>query len=68
VGSGSVLWDFDVVRDFTSANGIVGRGGSLDAAGVTLANGFVYQTAGYAAYGLGMAGNVFLAFAAAAPK
>ncbi|MBZ5539992.1 MAG: PQQ-binding-like beta-propeller repeat protein [Acidobacteriia bacterium] len=67
-GSGGVLWDFDVVQDFTGLNGIVGRGGSVDAAGVTLANGFVYQTAGYAAYGLGMAGNVFLAFAPAAPK
>lgn len=57
-----------MVRDFTGVNGIVGRGGSLSAAGVTLVNGFVYQTAGYAYGGLGMAGNVFLAFAPARPK
>jgi len=66
--SGKTLWDFDVVRDFTGLNGVVGRGGSIDAAGATVANGFVFQTAGYGAYGLGMPGNVLLAFAPGSPK
>lgn len=63
--SGSLLWDFDTVRDVTGVNAFVGRGGSISGAGVTLANGFVYQSAGYAYHGFGMAGNVLLAFAPA---
>ncbi|MFN8625693.1 MAG: PQQ-binding-like beta-propeller repeat protein [Candidatus Binatia bacterium] len=60
--TGSVMWDFDAVRDFTGLNGMVGRGGSISYAGVTLAHGFAYQTTGYSSFGSGMAGNVFIAF------
>jgi len=66
--TGSVMWDFDAVRDFTGLNGMVGRGGSISYAGVTLATGFAYQTTGYCAFGSGMAGNVFIAFAPAKQK
>lgn len=60
--SGKLLWDYDTLREFTGVNGINGRGGSINAAGATVANGLVFQTSGYGAYGLGIPGNVLLVF------
>ncbi len=58
---GRVLWDFDTAREFTTVNGVPGRGGSLDGAGPVVAGGMLYTTSGYARNG-GMPGNVLLAF------
>src|SRR5690606_3592999 len=58
---GSVLWDYDTAREYTTVNGVPGRGGSLDGAGPVIANGMLYTTSGYARNG-GMPGNVLLAF------
>jgi len=58
---GKLLWDFDTAREFTTVNGVPGRGGSLDGAGPVVAGGMVYATSGYSRNG-GMAGNVLLAF------
>ena len=58
---GKVLWDFDTARDFTTVNGVPGRGGSLDGAGPVVAGGRVFTTSGYSRNG-GMPGNVLLAF------
>jgi len=58
---GKLLWDFDTAREFTTVNGVPGRGGSLDGAGPVVAGGMVYTTSGYSRNG-GMAGNVLLAF------
>jgi len=63
--TGKVVWQFDTYREFTGINGIPGHGGAVNAAGPTVVNGMVYQTSGYGAYGLGMPGNVLLAFAPA---
>lgn len=60
--TGKVVWQFDTYREFTGTNGIQGQGGAVNAAGPTIVNGMVYQTSGYGAYGLGMPGNVLLAF------
>lgn len=60
--TGRIIWDYDASGEFAGINGIPGHGGSINAAGVTVANGMVYQTAGYGAFGLGMPGNVLLAF------
>jgi polyvinyl alcohol dehydrogenase (cytochrome) len=59
---GHVLWDFDTVRDYQTANGVKGKGGSLDGAGPVVVGGMLFVNSGYARNG-GMAGNVLLAFA-----
>jgi polyvinyl alcohol dehydrogenase (cytochrome) len=59
---GRMLWDFDTARDYQTANGIPGKGGSLDGAGPVVAGGMLFVNSGYARNG-GMAGNVLLAFA-----
>ena len=58
---GKVVWDFDTVRSYQTANGVPGKGGSLDGAGPVVAGGMVFVNSGYARNG-GMAGNVLLAF------
>ena len=60
--TGKIVWDYDSDRSFQGINRLEGHGGSISAAGPTIANGFVYQTSGYASFGLGMPGNVLLAF------
>jgi polyvinyl alcohol dehydrogenase (cytochrome) len=58
---GRVVWDFDTVREYETANGVKARGGSLDGPGVVVAGGMVFVNSGYARNG-GMPGNVLLAF------
>jgi polyvinyl alcohol dehydrogenase (cytochrome) len=58
---GSTIWDFDTLRSFDTVNGVSGKGGSLNAAGPTIAGGMLFVNSGYGALG-GMAGNVLLAF------
>jgi polyvinyl alcohol dehydrogenase (cytochrome) len=57
---GSVLWDFDTVRPFRTVNGVDAKGGSLDAAGPTVAGGMIFVNSGYGLYG-GAPGNVLIA-------
>ncbi len=59
---GAVLWDFDTATPFTTVNGVKANGGSLDAAGPTVAGGMLFVGSGYGLYG-GQAGNVLLGFA-----
>ena len=59
--NGSVLWDFDTRRSFTTVNKVEALGGSIDAAGAVIAGGMVFATSGYPAFG-GAPGNVLLAF------
>jgi polyvinyl alcohol dehydrogenase (cytochrome) len=61
--SGKLLWEYDTAREVKGVNGISGHGGSVNGAGATVSGGLVFQTTGYAAYGLGMPGNVLLVFA-----
>jgi polyvinyl alcohol dehydrogenase (cytochrome) len=58
---GRVLWDFDTVRDFSTVNGVQGKGGAIDGPGAIVANGMVLVNSGYTRQG-GIAGNVLLAF------
>jgi polyvinyl alcohol dehydrogenase (cytochrome) len=62
IADGSVLWDYDTARSFPTVNGIAANGGSLDAAGPTIAGGMIFVGSGYGLYG-GQAGNVLIAFA-----
>ncbi|PYS47374.1 MAG: cytochrome C oxidase Cbb3 [Acidobacteria bacterium] len=59
---GHVLWDFDTVRTYETANGVRANGGALDGAGPVVAAGMVFVNSGYSKNG-GMPGNVLLAFA-----
>jgi polyvinyl alcohol dehydrogenase (cytochrome) len=58
---GSVIWDFDTAREFTTVNGLTAKGGSMDGPGPTIAGGMLYLDSGYGVWG-GLAGNVMLAF------
>jgi polyvinyl alcohol dehydrogenase (cytochrome) len=59
--SGELLWDFDTVRPYTTVNGAVANGGSLDGAGPIVVDGMLYVSSGYPRFG-GLPGNVLLAF------
>jgi polyvinyl alcohol dehydrogenase (cytochrome) len=66
VGDGRVLWDYDMARPFQTVNNVPTSGGSLDAAGPTVAGGLIFVNAGYGLYG-SRPGNVLAAFAPAPP-
>jgi polyvinyl alcohol dehydrogenase (cytochrome) len=59
---GKILWQFNMVQDFKTVNGVPAKGGSMGAPGVTIVNGMLYVPSGYANVGGGMPGNVLLAF------
>lgn len=59
---GSILWDFDTVRDYATVNGVTARGGSLNGPGPAVAGGHLYIVSGYAMWNRWMPGNVLLAF------
>ncbi len=61
---GSVIWDFDTVREFKTVNGVKATGGAIDGPGAVVANGMLLINSGYTRYG-GAAGNVLLLFAPA---
>jgi polyvinyl alcohol dehydrogenase (cytochrome) len=58
---GRVIWDYDTVREFTTVNGVSGRGGALNGPGPTVAKGMLFVNSGYGYVGQ-MPGNVLLAF------
>jgi polyvinyl alcohol dehydrogenase (cytochrome) len=57
---GKVVWDLDTLQDFETVNGVKAHGGSLNAAGPTIAGGMMFVNSGYSQL-TGMAGNVLLA-------
>jgi polyvinyl alcohol dehydrogenase (cytochrome) len=58
---GTILWDVNTIDVYEGVNGVLGRGGSIDGPGPTIANGIVYVNSGYPTAG-GTPGNVLLAF------
>lgn len=58
---GSILWDFDSIREYETVNGVPGRGGSIDGPGPVIGGGMVFINSGYPTAG-GTPGNVLLAF------
>jgi polyvinyl alcohol dehydrogenase (cytochrome) len=58
---GSMIWEFDTNRDFTTVNGVPAKGASINGAGPTVVGGMLYINSGYGALG-GRPGNVLLAF------
>ena len=61
---GRVLWTHDTMADFTTVNGVPGRGGSMGAAGPTVAGGMVFVGSGYIGVRSGTPGNVLIAYGA----
>ena len=60
---GSLIWQYDTIRDFKAVNGVAAKGGSMGAPGPTVAGGMVFAGSGYV-FGRGTPGNVLLAFSA----
>jgi polyvinyl alcohol dehydrogenase (cytochrome) len=58
---GNMVWDFDTAKEYSTVNGVPGKGGSIDGAGPVIAGGMVFVNSGYPRNG-GMPGNVLLAF------
>jgi polyvinyl alcohol dehydrogenase (cytochrome) len=58
---GSILWDFDSIREYETVNGQPGRGGSIDGPGPVIGGGMIFINSGYPTAG-GTPGNVLLAF------
>ena len=58
---GTVLWDFDTVRDYTTVNGVRASGGALNGPGPVIVGGMLFVNSGYGRNS-GLAGNVLLAF------
>ncbi len=56
---GKVIWDFDSEREYTTVNGVPGRGGSIDGPGPVISGGMLFMGSGYVGAG-GAPGNVLL--------
>ncbi len=61
---GRLLWQFDTMVDFKTVNEVPAKGGSLGAAGPTVAGGMLFVPSGYIGVQNGVPGNVLLAFSA----
>jgi polyvinyl alcohol dehydrogenase (cytochrome) len=59
--NGIILWDYNTIHDYSTVNGLPGRGGSLNVAGPVIADGMVFAISGYDQAGAAP-GNVLLAF------
>ncbi len=59
---GKILWQFDMLRNFDTMNKVTANGGSMGAAGPTVAGGMVFVGSGYPGVQSGRNGNVLLAF------
>jgi polyvinyl alcohol dehydrogenase (cytochrome) len=59
---GKMLWEYNTAHEYTTVNGIPGRGGSINGPGPVIVGGMLYTNSGYAYLGTGQAGNVLLAF------
>lgn len=64
--NGTLLWDFDTEKKYTTVNGVPATGGSIDGAGPVLAGGMLFVNSGYPRFG-GTPGNVLLAFGVREP-
>ena len=62
--TGRILWEYNLVQEFKTVNGVPAKGGSMVAAGPTVAGGMVFAASGYPGLGAGagLPGNVLAAF------
>ena len=59
--TGTVIWDYNAIREYESTNGVPTTGGSFDGPGPTIVDGMLYVHSGYGYRG-GTPGNALLAF------
>lgn len=59
--TGSVLWEFDTARSYSTVNGTEGRGGAIESDGPVVDGGDVFVSSGYDKWGE-YPGNVLLKF------
>jgi len=59
--NGAILWETDTNREFETVNGVAAKGASMLGPGPVIANGMLFVSSGYGAFG-GRAGNVLLAY------
>jgi polyvinyl alcohol dehydrogenase (cytochrome) len=59
--TGEILWDYDTAQPFDTVNKVSGKGGAINGGGPAIANGMVFTSSGYGAFGQAE-GNVLLAF------
>jgi polyvinyl alcohol dehydrogenase (cytochrome) len=62
---GAILWETNTDQEFKTVNEVPAKGASILSPGPTIANGMVYVSSGYGAFG-GRPGNVLLAYGVAA--
>ncbi len=62
---GSLIWEVDTNREFTTLNGVRAGGGAIQGPGPTVVGGMLFLNSGYGDH-LGRPGNVLLAFAVGA--
>lgn len=59
--TGKMLFSYDTARMYDTVNGVTGKGGAIDSASITAANGYLLVNSGYSMFGQ-TPGNVWLAF------
>jgi polyvinyl alcohol dehydrogenase (cytochrome) len=59
--NGNVLWEFNTAREFTTINGVTGKGGSIDGPSPVAWDGMLFVSSGYSFFGQ-TGGNVLIAF------
>ncbi len=59
---GHLLWDYNMIRNYETVNHVPAKGGSMAAAGPTVAGGMLFVGSGYV-FGAGAPGNALLVFA-----
>jgi polyvinyl alcohol dehydrogenase (cytochrome) len=60
--NGELLWQFNMMREFQTANGVAAKGGSMGSAGPVIAGATVFVPSGYTFGERGTGGNALLAF------
>lgn len=60
---GTVLWEYDTAREFTTSNQVKANGGSMSNGGPAVVGGMLFVNSGYSHHGGILPGNVLLAFA-----
>ncbi len=59
--TGKLIWEYNMVHDYQTVNGVPAKGGSMAAPGVTVAGGMVFAGSGYV-FTAGIPGNALLVF------
>jgi polyvinyl alcohol dehydrogenase (cytochrome) len=60
--TGKVLWEYNMLGDVKTVNGVAAKGGSMGAPGPTVAGGMLFAGSGYVFGARGRPGNALLVF------